>query len=587
MTEPVRLHPDNPYRLSWQGRARFLLGSTEHYGAVLNGAFDCERYLDTLAADGLSLTRAKCVYRELGTSLGGQLGHANTQAPRPEAYLAPWARVPPGSGAPGPDGLPRFDLVTWDIRFFARLRGFIAAAATRGIVVELVFFGSPHGDDLWRHFPLHPSSNVNGVGAGTRRWQDFMTRRDPSVTDHQQRMVRKVVAETNDFDNLYYEICNEPTATDTAGGPDPEALRDWQRLLVATVRETERGLPNRHLVAVNCHMFLPLREPDTPDGTPGGLLDDGFYRHNPDVDLINVHYLSHRASREGLHHAYAGAQRSPSRLGHTATFVALRRGAGPSDPTGQLGPPGKPIGFDEDYTGIVHHRVPRPAQNRMEAWESLLAGCATYDHLDFTFTTDDPTGSGKGTVPAGIPREWLDGRPLRRHFSYLAAYARGLDLAALRPDLLAVQQAPPNVGAVAARIGGPGQQAIAVYAADLRLFGSGFGETTLDGTICVGGAPPGAQCAVRALDPRSGAWASLEPAGADSAGTVRLSLPSFHEDVLLHVALRDDNLRRSAATSLPATSAGAPERSAAGEAQDSPALPDAFGVAPLAGQAWA
>jgi hypothetical protein len=508
-------------RLRWRGKGRFLLGSTEHYGSLVNAAFDFERYLGTIAADGLSLTRAKCVYRELADSLGGQLGHANTQAPRPEHYLAPWARAPEVGGV-GPDGLPRFDLDTWDERFFARLRAFLAGAAERGVVVELVFFGSPHNEVTWRHLPFHPGSNVNGAGAGTARWQDVMTLADPSLVEHQRRLVRKVVAETNGFDNLYYEVCNEPLALDGRGQPAPEALRDWQRMVVQTVRETERPLPRRHLVAVNCHQLLPCRAPDGQGEPPVGLLDDGYYRHDPQVDLLNVHYLSHRAPREGLHHAYAGAHRSPFRLGNTTTFVALRA------------PAGKPIGFDEDYTGVVHGRVPRPVQNRLEAWEALLAGCATYDHLDFTFTTDDPTGAGAGAIPGGLPRAWLDGRELRRRLGHLAVFAGTLDLAALRPAPLLVQRTPHNAGAVAARVCGAAAQAT-VYLADSRPQEAGFGSTTLRGLLCLGGLAPGTRFAVRALDPCSGAWTVLPAMDADAGGGLRLQIPPFRADLLLHL----------------------------------------------------
>lgn len=550
MSEPVRLHPDNPFRLLWQGRGRFLLGSTEHYGVLVNTAFDHERYLDTLAADGLNLTRAFTFYRELEGSLDQLLGYANTLAPRPQHYLAPWARTP-DTDVVGPDGWPKFDLEQWDDRYFARLRGVLAAAAARGVVVELVLFCNAYDEERWQHLPLHPASNVNGVGAAMAAPRDFCSLTDPSVVDHQQRLVRKLVAETNEFDNLYYETCNEPGYT-RDGQPEPQLLRDWQRTLVETVREAERALPKRHLVAVNPHMLLPVREPDTVAEVRIGMLDEGFYYRDPQIDLVNIHYISHRLPREGLHHAYPGGARPrfPAyRFGQIATFLALRAAAR------------KPIGFDEDYAGIVHAQPPRTAQKRMEAWESLLSGCATYDHLDFTFTPDDPTGSGKGTLPAGLPREWLDGRPLRRQFAHVAAYAADLDLAALHPDLLAVQQAPRNVGAVAARIGVPGRQTIAVYAADLRLFGGGFGETALGGTLCVGGAPPGARCAVRALDPQTGVWTSLPPAAADSAGTVRLAVPPFREDVLLHLDLLEDNSR----TVLPAATAAGAMRSAQDE----------------------
>ena len=50
---PIKLHPKNPHYFEFRGKAHVLLTSGEHYGAVLNSAFDYQRYLETLAADGL------------------------------------------------------------------------------------------------------------------------------------------------------------------------------------------------------------------------------------------------------------------------------------------------------------------------------------------------------------------------------------------------------------------------------------------------------------------------------------------------------------------------------------------------------
>ena len=56
-SDPMRLHPDNPHYFLWRGKPTILITSTEHYGAVLNQAFDYTRYLATLRADGMNLTR--------------------------------------------------------------------------------------------------------------------------------------------------------------------------------------------------------------------------------------------------------------------------------------------------------------------------------------------------------------------------------------------------------------------------------------------------------------------------------------------------------------------------------------------------
>jgi hypothetical protein len=51
--QPIRLHPDNPRYFLLRERATCLVGSGEHYGAVVNLDFDYVRHLDTLARDGL------------------------------------------------------------------------------------------------------------------------------------------------------------------------------------------------------------------------------------------------------------------------------------------------------------------------------------------------------------------------------------------------------------------------------------------------------------------------------------------------------------------------------------------------------
>jgi len=43
---PLALHPDNPHCFLFRGKPAILVGSGEHYGAVLNLDFDYIRYLD-------------------------------------------------------------------------------------------------------------------------------------------------------------------------------------------------------------------------------------------------------------------------------------------------------------------------------------------------------------------------------------------------------------------------------------------------------------------------------------------------------------------------------------------------------------
>src|SRR5689334_11164751 len=118
--KPLALHPANPHYFLFRKKPAILVTSGEHYGAVLNLDFDYVRYLDTLHANGLNLTRTwSGSYREIANTFGIT---DNTLAPRPNRYVCPWAR----SGTSGySDGGNKFDLTRWDAAYFQRLKDFM------------------------------------------------------------------------------------------------------------------------------------------------------------------------------------------------------------------------------------------------------------------------------------------------------------------------------------------------------------------------------------------------------------------------------------------------------------------------------
>ena len=254
--EPLRLHPENPHYFVFNGRPTVLITSGEHYGAVLNREFDYVRYLDTLAADRLNLTRVfSGSYREVP---GNFKIAGNTLAPAPGKFIAPWAQR---------DG--KFDLTKWDDAYFTRLKDFITHAGRRGIVVELVLFCPFYEDSMWNVSPMNIRNNVNGVGDVPRT--DVLTLRNARLTEVQDAMVRKIVTELRNFDNLYYEICNEPYA----GG----VTHEWQEHISKIISETETGTSKKHLIAQNW--------------ANGSTVID---RPNPLVSLYNFHYSRPPAS---------------------------------------------------------------------------------------------------------------------------------------------------------------------------------------------------------------------------------------------------------------------------------------------------
>jgi hypothetical protein len=249
---PLRLHPENPRCFEFRGKPTVLVTSGEHYGAVLNLDVDFVRYLDALRGDGLNLTRTfSGTYREIPGSF--KIEH-NTLAPKPGRYTSPWVEK---------DG--KYDLDKLDDAYFRRLKSFVAEAGKRGIVVEYVLFCPFYEESLWAVDPMNARNNVNGIGDCPR--EDVYTLKHPKLLDRQLAFVRRAVAELNEFDNVYFEICNEPYF----GG----VTLDWQRKVSDAIVDAEKGLPSRHLIAQNiANETAKVANPD------------------PNVSIFNFHYAS-------------------------------------------------------------------------------------------------------------------------------------------------------------------------------------------------------------------------------------------------------------------------------------------------------
>ena len=260
--EPIKLHPRNPHYFLFRGRPTVLITSAEHYGAVLNLDFDYVPYLDELRARDHNLTRVfSGVMLEGERSIKG-IEAENTLAPRPERLAVPWSR----SSTPGyANGGNKFDLSQFDPNYFARLKDFIAEAGKRGIVVEVVLFGSFYNDYNWNLSPLKASNNVNNIGkVDLKKVYDLS---DQALTDVQTATVRRFVAELKSFDNVFYEICNEPYFGEVSAA--------WNDHIVSTIVEAEAGFPAKHLIAQNI--------------TNGSIKVDA---PNPHVSIFNFHYSS-------------------------------------------------------------------------------------------------------------------------------------------------------------------------------------------------------------------------------------------------------------------------------------------------------
>jgi hypothetical protein len=419
--QPIRLHPKNPHYFLYRGKPLALVTSAEHYGAVMNEDFDYRRYLAALETDGLNYTRVfPGSYREVpARSFGIQ---RNTLAPAPGRFLAPWAR----SETPGYEGGGnKLDLERWNPQFFERFRDFLAEAAKRGIVVEVTLFSSHYDEQQWKMSALNPANNVSGTDAID--WKKLHTRENGNILAHQERYVRKLVREANAFENVTFEIQNEPWSdrTTLAGVVNPylrppardtypnsidvadELSLEWQARVAAWIAGEESSLPNRHLIAQNyCNFGFPVRS----------LV--------PGVSIVAFHY------------AYPEAVQLNYGLRRAISY----------DETGFLG-------RDDDAY-------------RRQAWNFMLSGGSLFNSLDYSFTaghedgTDtDPNGPGGGSPS------------LRRQLGFLRRFLEKLSLVDLAPDPRLVKHAN---GVYARALSVPGRE-YAVY-----LDGDGPVEVTFE-----------------------------------------------------------------------------------------------------------
>jgi hypothetical protein len=441
--QPIRLDPGNPHYFLFRGATIALITSGEHYGAVLNADFDYRRYLDALQSAGLNYTRLfPGSYVEVpGKSFGIQ---RNDLAPAEGRFVAPWAR----SGTPGyAGGGNKLDLDRWNPEYFTRLHDFIGEASKRGIVVEVSLFSSQYGEAQWNLSPFNPANNVNHTEAIERK--KVNTVENGNILRYQEQYTRKLVRELNNFDNIIFELQNEPFSDrpvlagivnpylfpparnqfpNTIETADEESLA-WQAKVAEWIRSEEASLKNKHLIAQNyCDFGLPV----------GGLISG--------VDIVNFHY------------AYPEAATVNYGLGKLLAY----------DETGFLG--------QDD------------AAYRRQAWNFMLSGGGAFDGLDYSFSAGHEDGSD--TAPNGPG----GGSPaFRRQLGILSKFLQSLPLAEMAPDYKTVTHAGAAYPRVLSKPG-------AVYA--VYLDGTGPAQLILD-------LPPG-DYSGEWIDTESGAAAKVE-----------------------------------------------------------------------------
>lgn len=133
----------------------------------------------------------------------------------------------------------------------------MAYAQQKDVIVDICLFNG-WGTDAkgnyqwrWNWCPLNDANNIQ-EGVGVRR-EDQCTLAEPRLVAYQKAYVRKLVTELNRYDNLLYDIADEP---DFFNAVDDQLVNPWISEMIDEVIATEAKLPKRHLIAETHHPSL-------------------------------------------------------------------------------------------------------------------------------------------------------------------------------------------------------------------------------------------------------------------------------------------------------------------------------------------
>lgn len=479
-SEAIKIHPENPKYFLFRGKPLVLLTATEHYGSVFNRPFDFEKYLDDAVTHKMTVTRTFLLFRELQSA-------RNPSSPcKPESpdYIAPFPRVGPEKAM---DGEPIYDLDQWNPEYFDRLHRFLDAASKRGIIVELTIFSNTYADNIWALNPFRAKNNKQRVG--NIEWQDYISLRDKELVRRQAVFAKKIVQETSEYDNVYYEICNEPGGG-FAGHASLADVDAWQDEMGRVIREEMSRLNRPHLIAgQQAFTYKPkFRFP----------LDQTFTGST--FQIVNVHPLPD-TDWNGRLYQLGNFMSKELMLSEVAQFCANTYREK------------KPVVLDEDNTASMYRDLTGWTIHRKRAWAALLNG-AHYDYIDFSITVGNEAGTPASRQ--GI-RKWM---------KHLSEFMSSFDYIHSKPTLDWIQKMPDSLVASGLVVS---DRDYVAYLADSREVTNPAAGQPINGKITLS-LPPG-KFIVSLYSPVAGEY-SLR-ATVQGGNTTALDLPSFEHDIVI------------------------------------------------------
>jgi hypothetical protein len=260
----VIICPTNSHYLSYKNKPLVLITSDHHYGAIIDLDFDYVKYLDFLALNGMNLTR---IYPGGMFEPPDKYLPGNPLGPRQGRQLLPWARsdMTGANTLLAESGKPSFkyDLDKWDSAYFGRLKAFVELAGKKDIIVEIPFFNGMYAD-CWPLMAMYHSNNIQNIGHYEMKDCGLYTTtnsKNQEIIKYQKAYIRKIANELNRYDNLIYDICDEPSLQGLPDGsiivhPD-SIIIPWINVMKDAFIQAEESLPKKHLLGQTVQNLSP------------------------------------------------------------------------------------------------------------------------------------------------------------------------------------------------------------------------------------------------------------------------------------------------------------------------------------------
>ena len=373
-TAQIKLDSENPHYFNYKNRPTILIASGEHYGSVVNLNFDYKKYLTTLKKIGLNHTRI--FLGDYFENDGAFCIKNNTLNPK-DNLICPWKRSEIKGYSLGGN---KFDLNQWNDNYFNRLKDYLKYAEKNDIIVEVVLFFASHNIE---NSPFYYKNNVNNIDK--IKANQYMTLENGNLLKQQEQYCKKIVTEINQFDNVIYNIANEPWFDNQEypgfSSPTTTATKKWIERVSEWIIITEKELSKKHILSIDyCNegKVIPIEELNS------------YFKN---ISIFNHHYDKNAMSVQ-------------------LNYKSIN----------------KVFSFNE--TGLMPPSTP---QYRIQGWKYIFNGGALYNNLDFTFQVGFEDGTGR----SGFSCDWYnacDDPSVKYELANLLKLVNTIDFIHMKPD---------------------------------------------------------------------------------------------------------------------------------------------------------